>query len=39
VNIDSSEWAEMILEAQWKSATEEDYELKRKQLEQNNEDE
>lgn len=37
-NIDSNEWSEMILDAQWKYATEEDYELKRKQLEQNDDE-
>lgn len=32
-----SEWSEMILDAQWKYATEEDYEIKRQQLAKNEE--
>jgi hypothetical protein len=31
-NIGISEWSEMILEAQWKNASEAEYEQKRKQL-------
>lgn len=34
-NIDINEWSEMILDAQWKYATEDDYEKKRKELEEN----
>lgn len=32
VDINISEWSEMLLEVQWKHATEEDYEKKRQQL-------
>ncbi|MEK4343176.1 hypothetical protein [Brevibacillus sp. FSL L8-0710] len=32
VNIDASEWSELILDAQWKYATEEDYKQKRQQI-------
>ncbi|WP_017754068.1 hypothetical protein [Calidifontibacillus oryziterrae] len=31
-DIGIQEWAEMLLDAQWKNATEEDYESKRKEL-------
>lgn len=33
-NVDISEWSEMILDAQWKHATDEDYENKRRELEE-----
>jgi hypothetical protein len=33
-NVDISEWSEMILDAQWRHATEEDYENKRRELEE-----
>jgi hypothetical protein len=31
-NVSSTRWSEMTLDAQWKYATEEDYEVKRKQI-------
>ncbi|MEH7108844.1 hypothetical protein [Bacillus sp. JJ1764] len=31
-DIEINEWAEMLLDAQWKNATEDDYEKKRQQL-------
>ncbi|MDF2858271.1 MAG: hypothetical protein K0Q87_4122 [Neobacillus sp.] len=38
-NLTESQWSELILEAQWIHATEEDYENKRRQLvEENKED-
>jgi hypothetical protein len=38
-NLSDTRWAELILDAQWKHATEEDYEIKRRQLrEENKED-
>ncbi|MEH7131409.1 hypothetical protein V7103_24875 [Neobacillus drentensis] len=38
-DLTDSQWSELILEAQWKHATEEDYENKRRQLvEENKED-
>ena len=35
-NVSSSQWSELILDAQWRYATEQDYENKIKQLEQEN---
>jgi hypothetical protein len=35
-DLTNSQWSELILEAQWKHATEEDYEDKRRQLEDKN---
>mgnify|MGYP001274114372 CR=1 FL=1 len=31
-NVSSSEWSEMVLDAQWKNATEKDYAEKRNQI-------
>lgn len=33
-NIPINKWSEMLLDAQWKHASEEDYEIKRKELEE-----
>ncbi|MCK8487007.1 hypothetical protein M0651_07485 [Paenibacillus sp. MBLB2552] len=38
VDLTSQEWSEMILDAQWKYASDRDYELKRLQLFRNNQD-
>jgi hypothetical protein len=37
-NLTDSQWSELILEAQWKHATEEDYENKSRQLNEKNKD-
>ncbi|MEB2492938.1 hypothetical protein SOP93_17395 [Peribacillus frigoritolerans] len=37
-DLPTAHWSNLILEAQWKYATEQDYAEKRKQLEQNRED-
>ena len=36
-NVSSSQWSELILDAQWRHATEQDYENKIKQLEKKTE--
>ncbi|MGF9715056.1 hypothetical protein [Paenibacillus naphthalenovorans] len=38
VDLTSQEWSEMILDAQWKYASDRDYELKRLQLIRDNQD-
>jgi hypothetical protein len=36
LNMSDSKWSELILDAQWKHASEEDYEIKRRQLDEEN---